>query len=298
MPANRSRTSGWRRCLRQIYERNGSLEIAIARDYEDGDSGQHLIWRVRLLEMSEGEVVVEQPMTLGQYIRIGQGVELVAIIAIGQNRWMFSTTNLGFVEHQLNDRKTVRAMRLVLPARVERCQRRNYYRVETAALRLPKVELWPLLDPKSVVVAERANELQIQSETIPAERLVPGEKAGFEEVMPEVGPCFNASLVNIGGGGVGLNVDGDNANNLSRHKLFWIRIALPPELEHPICVTGKVVHTHMESNQSVYAGISFDFSFNPDHQRFVADQICRYIAVQQRNQLKREAEREAERQSA
>jgi len=293
VPANRSRTLGRRRCLEQIYQRNGSLEIAIAREYEEGKDGQHLIWRVRLLDMSDSEVVVEQPMTLGQLIKINQGVELVAIIAIGQNRWMFSTTNLGFVEHRLNQHKNVPAMRLVLPSRVERCQRRNFYRVETAALRLPRVELWPLLDPKSVVVAERANELQA----------VCGDQGGqvmsdYEEILPEVGPRFTALLVNIGGGGVGLTVEAAEAHNLSNSKVLWVRMTLPPELENPICATGKVVHTHMESNHNLYAGLSFDFSFNPAHQSFIADQICRYIAVQQRNQLKREAGRDEYRETA
>lgn len=296
MPANRSRTSGWRRCLQQIHERNGSLEIAIARYYEDDNRGQHLIWRVRLLGLSDTEIIVEQPMTLGQLIRVDQGVELVAIISIGQNRWMFPTTNLGHIDCRLNDTRSVPAMRLVLPSKVERCQRRNFYRVETAALILPKVEVWPLLDPKSVVVAERANELQ--SEMPKAD--FPQTETPFltEDVMPEIGPKFNARLVNVGGGGVGLNVESDQASHLGSHKMYWIRIALPPELETPIYATGKLVHTHMESNHSVYAGMSFDFSFNPSHQRFVADQICKYIAVQQRSQLKRDSEREEERRSA
>ncbi|MCZ6836941.1 MAG: hypothetical protein O7G85_14285 [Planctomycetota bacterium] len=298
MPANRSRTTRWRRCLEQVHQRNGSLEIAISRDYDEGSEGQHLIWRVRLLDLSESEVVVEQPMTLGQLIKIRQGIELVAIITIGQNRWMFTTTNLGDVDYQLNANKKVPAMRMVLPEKVERCQRRNYYRVETAALRLPEVEMWPLLDPKSVVIAERANELCILENSNSGMAVDEALKPQLDEVMPEVGPRFNASLVNIGGGGVGLNIDPEDGYNLSRHKLFWIRITLSPELEHPICLTGKVVHTHMESNLSTYAGVSFDFSFNPDHQRFVSDQICKYIAVQQRNQLRRESEREDERISA
>ena len=70
------------------------------------------------------------------------------------------------------------------------------------------------------------------------------------------------------------------------------RVLLTEDQVPSFCATGKVVHTHMESNHSMYAGMSFDFSFNPDHQRFVADQICRYIAVQQRAQLKRETDRE------
>lgn len=290
MPANRSRTSGWRRCLEQIHQRNGSLEIAISRTYEEGQEGQHLIWRVRLLDLSERELVVEQPMTLGQYIPIDQGIELVAIIAIGQNRWMFSTTNLGYLDFKLNAQKTVKTLRLTVPEVVERCQRRNFYRVETAALRLPCMEIWPLLDPKSVVLAERSNELQVESKRLQVANTEDEFKA--EEIIPEIGPKFTAMLVNIGGGGVGLNIEAADTNQFTRHKLYWLRLALPPELEHPICATGKVVHTHMESNHSMYAGMSFDFSFNPDHQRFVADQICRYIAVQQRAQLKRETDRE------
>jgi hypothetical protein len=31
--------------------------------------------------------------------------------------------------------------------------------------------------------------------------------------------------------------------------------------------------------------MAFDFSFNPQHQRFVVEQICRYINMQQRAQL-------------
>ena len=158
-------------------------------------------------------------MTLGQTIRIDQGVELVAIISVGQNRWMFSTTNLGYVDFQLNPRNNVQAMRLVLPEKVERCQRRNYYRVETAALRLPNVDIWPLLDPKTVVVAERANELKVEMDRVNDPAVQVDDET--EMIMPEVGPRFTAQLVNIGGGGVGLNIQPGEANNFCRHKLFW-----------------------------------------------------------------------------
>jgi hypothetical protein len=147
--------------------------------------------------------------------------------------------------------------------------------------------LWPLLNPKSVVAAERANELQAACGE-QGEPLVCAD----DEIMPEVGPRFRGMLVNIGGGGVGLTVDSSEAHNLGNSKVFWVRMSLPPELPNPICATAKVVHTHMESNHNVYAGLSFDFSFNPAHQGFIADQICKYIAVQQRNQLRREADRD------
>jgi ATP-dependent HslUV protease ATP-binding subunit HslU len=42
----------------------------------------------------------------------------------------------------------------------------------------------------------------------------------------------------------------------------------------------------MESTHETYAGMAFDFSFNPAHQKFVVDQICRFIAMQQREQTR------------
>ena len=110
MPANRSRTMEWRRCLKQVCERGGALEIALAPSYEDnGGVGRHLIWRVKLLAVTDTEFVVEQPTTLGQPIEIKAGLDLVAILAIGQNRWMFWTRNHGPVNHSINGRRTVSA---------------------------------------------------------------------------------------------------------------------------------------------------------------------------------------------
>jgi c-di-GMP-binding flagellar brake protein YcgR len=291
VPANRSRTLEWRRCLRQVYERGGSLEIAVAPDAEVADAPQHLVWRVRLIGLSETEIVVEQPTALGQSITINPGTNLVVVLSIGQNRWMFTTSNLGVVQQVGSDRRFTPALRLAMPESVQRCQRRTHYRVETASLTLPQVELWPLLDAKSVLVAERAYEIQYeidlarQNETGGVIGAGNAEVFDHDSVMPEVGPKFAGTLLNLGGGGVGLRVGPQDAQALGRHKLLWMRIFLPPTLATPICATGKVVHTHMESNHDTYAGVAFDFSFNPSHQRFVIDQICRYIALQQRMEL-------------
>lgn len=300
MPANRSRTLQWRRCLDQIHERNGAIEIAVARHYDDGEDGKHLVWRVRILALSDEEIVVEQPTTLGQLINLREGVPLVAIMAIGQNRWMFRTSNLGNAEHALNSYKTISALRLKMPDTVRRCQRRNYYRVETGALNLPAVDIWPLLDPKTVVLAERANELQFERDQCGMKFRDDHELLNVDEheIMPDVGPQFAATLLNIGGGGVGLRIPPEHGQMLARYKVFWLRFSLPPELVTPICASAKLAHTHLQSDQHVYAGMSFDFSFNAGHQRFVVDQICRYIAMQQRSQLQRQLEDVQERRSA
>lgn len=300
MPANRSRTLQWRRCLEQIYQRNGAIEVAIARAFDEGEDGRHLVWRVRVLQLNDAEIIVEQPSALGRLIPLNQGVALVAIMAVGQNRWMFSTTNLGLTTFRLNSQRTIPAVRLLMPDSVMRCQRRDYYRVETVALSLPEVEIWPLLDPKTVVLAERANELRFEQDRQGGD----GEESresftlSDEAVMPEVGPRFAAILLNIGGGGVGLHVAPEHNQSILRHKLFWLRFSLPPELATPICASAKLVHTHRESSQQIYAGLAFDFTFNAGHQRFVVEQICRYIAVQQRAQLQRQVLDEKQRRIA
>jgi hypothetical protein len=287
VPANRSRTLEWRRCLQQVHERNGVIEIAVAREYLEGEAGHHLVWRVRILDLSDDEIVVEQPMALGQVIPLRAHLDLVAIMSVGQNRWMFETTCLGLKSFRFGNRRSITALRMAMPASVRRCQRRNYFRMETTGVSLPDVEAWPLLDPKSVVLAERCNEILFLDQDLQSGDPTAAQAFTDEDLMPEVGPPFTASLMNLGGGGVGLRVRPEDGQALVRHKLFWVRIDLPPELKTPICATAKLAHTHIDSSQHTYAGMAFDFSFNPGHQKFVVDQMCRYIAIQQRAQLQR-----------
>jgi hypothetical protein len=270
VPANRSRTLRWRTCLDQICQRSGAIEIAIARSGGTGDD-RHLVWRVRLLEVGDDAILVEQPAALGQAMPIATGAEIVGIISVGQNRWMFASRNLGTEQVKPAGGRTITCLRLAVPEEVERCQRRSHYRVRTAALNLPDVDVWPLLDPRSVTVAERASELGVGGDGATGN--------ASEDLLPEVGPRFPAVLLNLGGGGVGLGLRPEDCQALLRHKHFWIRISLPEGA--PICASAKVAHTHLEAAQSVYVGMAFDFSFNPSHQAFVVEQICKYLNSQQ-----------------
>jgi hypothetical protein len=278
VPANRSRTTHWRRCLEQVHERGGAIEIAVARDSEDaaGDAGEHLVWRVRVLALSADEIVVEQPVALGQTVPLAEDVQLVAMISVGQNRWRFDTVNLGSADPDRSRRSAPAAVRLRMPTSVKRCSRRRHERLGANDIGLPKVDIWPLLDPRSVVLAERASQLRFEKRGADA-----NDDTGL---MPEVGPKFNATLVNLGGGGVGLHVPPEHAQAVARHKLFWIQLSDPPELEVPICASAKLVHTHLQSDQNVYAGLAFDFTFNAPHQHVVATQICDFVETQQRLQ--------------
>ena len=288
MPASRSRTQEWRRSLRQIQERGGAIEFTIAQPENEKEndpashaSGADLVWRVKIIQLDDKEIVVESPMALGRDIQVNADMELVGAIAIGQNRWTFRTTSIGsYTEGRYKDHP---GLRLKMPTRVDRSQRRRI-RVDTQAINLPKVEIWPLLDPKTVIPIERANELAFES-------LQKGEPfdagSSDESVMPTVGPKFSASLANLGGGGVGLMVEPDDAGPLGRHRVFWFRLDLSPELPVPAVASGKVVHTHIDSSQRTYVGVAFDFSFNPGHQDILASQIAYYI--DRRQELQRQA---------
>ncbi|HEX5689116.1 MAG TPA: hypothetical protein VFX76_03905, partial [Roseiflexaceae bacterium] len=257
---------------------------AMAPDAPAAVAQSHLVWRVRILSLTETEILVEQPSTLGQIIEIDRGMNMVVILSIGQNRWMFNASCLGCLNVPSADRRgATSGLRLSMPESVQRCQRRNHYRLDTP-LNLPQVDMWPLLDPRSVVPAERAHEIQFEIDMGRMAGQLDSLRMDFESVMPEVGPKISGSLLNLGGGGMGLRVGPQDATILNRYKLFWLRFNLPPALKTPICASAKLVHTHMESTHDTYAGMAFDFSFNPSHQKFVVDQICRFIAMQQREQ--------------
>ncbi|MDG2200280.1 MAG: hypothetical protein P8K80_03760 [Phycisphaerales bacterium] len=287
MPAHRSRTTGWRRCLEQICQRNGSIEIAIEGPEGDAPGGGDLLFRSRVLHVGGDQLWLEPPTTLGEAIDIEPGMRLVGIMAIGQNRWMFRSVCGGSTSRSCEGRM-VPVLVLSMPVQVERCQRRRDYRINTSELALPDVTVWPLLDPDSIVLAERVNEAEFLRERDAMESAtmrLPG--ISDEELLPDVGPSFTSRLVNLGGGGIGLNVSMDDAGTINRSRAFWVRFELPPHVHTPVCATARLVHSHIQSDKRLYAGMTFDFSHNPSHKRFVVQQIVRAIAGQQKLQLER-----------
>jgi hypothetical protein len=240
-----------------------------------------VLWRVRLLAMDEETLTVEQPNAAGQTLELGEGIDLIAVMQIGQNRWMFHTRTVAAPAGAPRNR----GLRLMMPGIVERCQRRNFYRISTAELSLPTVECWALIDPTTVAVAEVANRAHILEMLSSGLTGMAAFRPDAECVLPEVGPKFTAHLVNVGGGGAGLVVDRNDAGAMERSRLYWLRINLTPHIPAPIAMTARLAHTHIDSTQNVYAGLAFDFEFNPSHRQFVVDQICRYVGSLQRQQV-------------
>lgn len=281
MPANRSRTENWRQSLQQVYERGGGLEVAIGRPAEgSGDqSGGDLIFRVRIFEITDRDIVIESPAAVGRSMHLGAGVPVVASMTIGQNRWMFRTVTTGHRLSRPPMGPETAGVVLAMPENVERCPRRQHFRISTAELRLPTVECWPLLDPGSVAPAENANRLALMDAM---GGKPPAGAADSAPVLPDVGPRFTGRLVNMSGGGLGLLVGPDHSAALNLQPFVWMRVDLRPHMPLPLALTARRVHTHLDAAQNVYAGFSFEFAFNPAHQKFVTEVMTACVDSMQR----------------
>lgn len=269
MPASRSRTERWKDGLYQVFERGGVLELAVSHD-ADSDSAPDVLWRVKLLRVTDSELVVERPAAAGRALSLPACTPLTVMMSIGQNRWTFRSCVIGETGAS---HTTFGSLRITTPSEVHRCQRREHARVSTGALLLPKVECWPLLDPSGVAAAETANRALI------LELVRTG--AAYEDarpwIMPEVGPSFTATLQNVSGGGMGLVVDRSEARAIGRSPLMWMRVDLRPEIPAPLAMTARIAHSHLDPEQNVRLGIAFDFTFNPGHRDFVVSQIGTFV---------------------
>jgi len=234
------------------------------------------MWRVRLLAIGENELLVEVPTAMGHPVSLEGGMPLVGVMSVGQNRWMFHTKTVGAAEGASPFARFQNGVRLQMPRGVERVHRRDFLRISTAELRLPMVQCWPLLDPTTVAPAEVANRSRILElmRSGPGAR---GEEGADSILLPEVGPPFSARLMNLGGGGLGLVIERGDAAAAERSRLVWVRMNLMPHIPSPLGMTAKIVHTHLDSAQNLYAGVAFEFGYNPSHRDFVVDQITRYV---------------------
>jgi len=274
MPANRSRTDRWRQSLEKIRSRGGGLEFTVNNQSDaQGDDSKNLVWRVRLLDYDDDTITLEHPGSMGLSFHIEPETPLIGILSVGQNRWMFHTKSITST-NQRTGSGPFKVLKVYMPEKVERCMRRNFDRTSTARVDLPSVNVWPLLNHASAGPVEIASRMMIEQ----LREQGTTTSASFDpQMLPEVGPIFEAKLANIGGGGVGLVVDKENRAALESVHLFWLSVNLLPAVPAPLVMVARMAHTHIDSQQNTYAGLAFDFSQSTDHKRFVVSQIDRFI---------------------
>lgn len=269
MPAHRSRTMRWKDSLKKIRDRGGGLEFTLARDGSDID-GHDLVWRVRLHSFDDTIMTIEHPGALGHSFPIEVGSPLIGVITVGQNRWMFRSKVVR-VGGQPGAGKT---LVVEMPESVERCTRRAFGRTSIGEISLPKVEMWPLLNPTSATPVESASRVLIEQ--------LRSDGSGTNErtadlMLPEVGPGTSGVLANIGGGGVGLILDPEQRSALTSAAVYWLAIDLRPSCPAPVMMAARMAHQHIDSGQSLHAGLAFDFDRSIDHQHFVLDEVDRFL---------------------
>ncbi len=279
MPASRSRTERWRECLTQIRDRGGSIEITPESGSSDSAhseaSSTNLVLRARVLSVTDDLIEIEPPVALGSVIPLHHGAKLLGVISIGQNRWMFHT-------RVISAEKAGR-IQLQSPKQVERCRRRTFDRISTATLSLPAVRVWPVLDVATIGAAEVASRLRAQ------QPLSAVNQSGDELTLPEVGLSFNASLTNVGGGGVGLMIAPTDASSIDRSRLLWLQMKIDPQGGSQLCAAARVVHSHIDSQMNLHAGLAFEFAPGGEHRAFIARSILEHLDAAQARQTERRA---------
>ncbi|GAB4385365.1 MAG: hypothetical protein Kow0022_10960 [Phycisphaerales bacterium] len=234
---------------------------------------------MRLYEITDTHLTLEMPGALGTSFRIAENTRLRAVMAIGQNRWMFRSHVLGESQIQIG-RRTFPALRIALPDGVERCRRRASDRLVTDGFQLPEVQCSLLLDPESAIPAELANRARI-NELSRTHQLGEASPALEAVLLPSVGPSAMGSLANIGGGGIGVRFGPNAPVTLDTRNLYWLRLDLRPWIPAPLAVTARLAHVHADSSQCVHAGFAFEFSHNPEHRAFVIEQMERCMRQMQ-----------------
>ena len=177
--------------------------------------------------------MVEAPTAFGHPLILDPGVRMRGTIAIGQNRWDFSTEVLSSHGDTLQ---------LKAPSRVRR--RRRVARTDLAPC--PSgLKLRPLPSGVTGAAAERAWVALVSG----------GEVADPALVRPVSAPPISVQLANIGVGGVGVIFEASDAALAMRRGGWWIEGDLPGG--GTLVASAELVHRHMQSDRCLYAGLSF-----------------------------------------
>jgi c-di-GMP-binding flagellar brake protein YcgR len=259
--------------------------------------------RVKLLDFNAAGLVVERPerLDVGVYFTRGTRVRVLMPESRRRRFWEFTTTVRDLLSlppeqtavgsfdagrpdlsghqsvHLTNESLTasatpMRAMALVPPTQVHRAQRRSFYRVAIAGINLLPVQLTPLSEAASpqIGLADNANlHEQVQDTN--------------KTMYAEAGATFHARLVNISGGGIGVEVPRQHAQTAQTANRLSCVMSLP-RLPRPLSVDCVPVHRHLQSDGSLYLGLEMILA-DAVQRRRIGDLVCRFTAWHQRQQL-------------
>lgn len=261
----------WEATLEQLNQRDAVIELSRLTEV-DGVEKTEAPRRVRLLAFRPNGMAVDLPsMSSPSHFPRGSMVKLLAVQ--NTHRWEIKSKVLGVVTLRLNDQTEVPALMLARPHEVTSAQRRSFFRVSTGGVDLPAVILHQLPDD-----AQPCPVLDDHGQ--PSS----GVSADFMGPLPMLSP-IKARLLNLGAGGLGLEVHESVYHRLNYSTRFLCRLNLP-SLKEPLAIPARLVHREINPSLQVYLGLSFEPQGDVLARRR-EDQLGQFISWLQRQQLQR-----------
>lgn len=268
----------WEQCLAALNERDGAVEItglSAQRDPSTPTDHAHInstrqqnvapSFRVRLLAWRPAGLVVDRPASAEEAHYFQQGAVVRVLVVDGPARWELMTTVATRVKFRLNEHTVIPAIVLTRPHEVNSVQRREFFRVSTAALKVPPVQLKPVTQ-------------------LPANTEQGNTFAAVIGPQPDLRP-FTGVLVNVGGGGMGVEAPAQVAFTLSLCTQYKCVVNLPLT-DKPLEVNCTLVHLETLKAGEHYLGLRFETDTIGERRR-VEDYICHFTSSLQRQQIQR-----------
>jgi c-di-GMP-binding flagellar brake protein YcgR len=155
--------------------------------------------RARMLEIDDEAVYLEKPQIIGRNVRISVGQAFVGYFTFDDQIYTFPCTVMQSGRRvRLNSRKLVEGLVLSRPDKVDRGQRRQFYRTSLAAVQQPV----------------RATFQEVRE--------------SLDEPAPvEHAPWKEATIVDASAGGFGVRVNESNYSQFKIYHNYFVRLTLP-----------------------------------------------------------------------
>ncbi|MAE66865.1 MAG: hypothetical protein CMJ18_21620 [Phycisphaeraceae bacterium] len=247
MATSVSRTQ-WEPSLQAIVNARGTV-LASPLD----DSGEPLAggaWRIRLMSFDHKAFVIEAPGTADAVEQVFPGCRLEVLVVWPPHRWRCCATVAGLMRCVSED-KVLDVVSLNQPYEVQSAQRREFFRVSTAGMKLESAQLIPAVDRYEQVSGIASAE------------------------------SFTGNVVSVSGGGIAVTGPISLQRQIEQATYYECRFALP-DGSPPIDCLVRVVRWQALKNDRMFIGCQFE-----PRDPVVVDRICRFTTWIQRKQLRR-----------
>ena len=237
--------------LTEACNRNAAAEL-----HFDGEEGARVTARVRLLRLEPELVLTDRPQSMGKPMVLKPRQPMLVHFPLGGVRYAFRTRVVRcHCPVRLNATQQVAGIALAMPSEVLEQQRRADFRLSLSGCEVIQAEVH-FGSPEG------------------------GGSAPIDALR------FSTRLINISGGGVGLLVDAQEVRKWILRDTFFVSFCLP-DVEGEFRMMAELQHERrIRERSSAVAGFKF-LPWPLVSLKTSVRQILKFIAAQQRRQLKR-----------